>query len=287
MSKGIEEVQILIITFIVFLFFSISLVYADNNSNSDEKESEETQTTIHYQEKESPKQEEEITTFRYPKEKPDLLNYSISNTYIFWEGVVFRRVFVGKPSEEGNGIIINPIGIYFIFENKYMAFNIKSSLYINSTTNWNYNWSGESYKLVGDGIPIGFNFHFYCQNFIKTIKRKNDKILWFGCGIDFLIIHISAVPMVKTLINLPIKDKRFQIGLGLIINYRNIGGITYSFFFNYGKTPLTEEKHLWGISGGLVMPAQKLEEYSKGSIFYINTFGKEFHIWLGGYYGIF
>jgi len=248
MSKGIEEVQILIITFIVFLFFSISLVYADNNSNSDEKESEEKQTTIfHYQEKESPTQEEKITTFRYPKEKPGNPYSRIFRANALCEVIWFQRIFKGELKEEGNGWVIKPMGIRIIYENSDFALNAKFSPYFNTAPNWERNWLGESYFVNGENT-LNLYIHFSFFGFIRFIEYHWDRVLWIGGGFELVS------PTFKTVINIPIRNYRFQVMFDIIYKHRLNRGNAYAILLNCERSQLMKRRFIWGINGGIIFP---------------------------------
>jgi len=217
-----------------------------------------------------------LNTFLYPKENVELKPPFIKKIGVFWEAVWVSHITTKyNKNYIENGFFITPLSARILLEKSYIALHIKVMPYIGHINDSNHEYSGEEMFYIEEGTVALINYNV--DVYFRFINRSKDKIIWVGSG-----LHL-VYPVMKVVLNIPFNKHRFQISGGFIFDY---GGHyheeldSYTFSFNFERSPTYNSKYVWGMSGGVILPFHKREDD-----WFDNR--DDIDIWLGGMYGIF
>ncbi|MGQ9706462.1 MAG: hypothetical protein ACUVWP_05600 [bacterium] len=141
-------------------------------------------------------------------------------------------------------------------------------------------------EYIGKSYYVGSKYHmqpYLNLSFYYCLPSSESVSLWFGGGLDYL--HPSG----RVLVNLPVKNFRFQFGGDIeLINY----DLVPSFIAKFEMSAGIKTEHIWGIKFGLV----RSEITEENGIPYESNYCpcseydhtyKFTQLWIGLYYGIF
>lgn len=214
-------------------------------------------------------------SFEYPYIKQETSNIKIG---IYWEMVMGLNISHRNFPNNLIGSAIAPVGMRILNEGlRYTAeFIIEPIITYHSS----------QIEYIGQSYYVGSNYHlqpYINLSFYYCLPSSKSASLWMGGGFDYL--H----PSVEVLVNLPVKNFKFQFGGDIeIISYKLVPSFVAKFEMSAGA----KREHIWGIKFGLVGSEITEEDGIPYKSDYCPCFEYDYtykitQLWIGGYYGIF